>query len=719
MQSPIGTPFSDFRFGEQPSMVDGQCLQPSTQSIVLLHSTPLHTSAGMEKVKSLLASISSTDGRLVSVIDTALEIMEKEGLAWRAKVPCRLVGVHPANRGGYGVNPAEVHRLGSQIVAMGFSKAACSHAVAIENGGGICTKFTEMMQASPMLGTCTAIQYGSVSCSHTNEFLKAVMCGVETDYENLCDADKTMSYNRLCKDGGLKEALDHGLDWLIVSASAVHQFPQLPDYIQSARNLTGAVHQQEDSFQLLNKIQNLASHQYKACGGIVDWSEIEKILVRRCHASVEEVGPLVKFCRQYGGGEAGTFVADLCAFQKDFVPPGRVVPVGTWKSLTDLKLGPKELAPHFMCAVLKSQAACPKAKLDGNICKYISNSDINSLQGQKKDLMLQAEAVLSECRAAVSGKGLPEAAVAKALGKLDVHMVKLVLNKGGPNQCQSPSEIAQTFAEDLGIQQPVQPTPKKQSEASASDFVQYDEAGKATNSGRLALLAAGFKAGCVVKDKGGTIRKITAIDDDGTVQLDTATVEYEHFVDQYKVTNEVQTDYMHDWASRAPCKCTHYRDSVKKGYITTAMAAAAAQINDIDNLGRSLNIAVKPLKAVYAKEDMKKVVLVPESTKIVFAKTSGALRGSLKIGGGVEEHFWVQPMFSTSFASPAWAMKVVDSGDTNMKLTMKKVGIKIADTTVEVHVPTFASVRKIAKGDELVACIEEKSEPAAKRAKAR
>ena len=71
--------------------------------------------------------------QVVSAVDMIIERLEAIGLAYRLSIPPELMGVNPANRNGYGLSPVEVHALGADIVKIGWSWAACAHAVAVED----------------------------------------------------------------------------------------------------------------------------------------------------------------------------------------------------------------------------------------------------------------------------------------------------------------------------------------------------------------------------------------------------------------------------------------------------------------------------------------------------------------------------------------------------------------------------------------------------------
>ncbi len=84
------------------------------------------------KIVSLIEDAKREGGKIVMIVDCILAILLTAKLAHRQTLPPSVVGIHPANRDGLGVSATEVHALGVDITAMGWSPEACSHAVCIE-----------------------------------------------------------------------------------------------------------------------------------------------------------------------------------------------------------------------------------------------------------------------------------------------------------------------------------------------------------------------------------------------------------------------------------------------------------------------------------------------------------------------------------------------------------------------------------------------------------
>jgi hypothetical protein len=222
------------------------------------------------KIVSLIADAKGEGGKIVMIVDAILAILMAAKLAHRQTLPPGVVGIHPANRDGHGVSATEVHALGVDITAMGWSPDACSHAVCIEadTEGAIIDFTMKVKNESEGLASCTAseIAYGSLSCSHTNQFLCCVIAAIPSQHESLC-SDGRMSKAMLSdKDQGLSKALVDGLSWIVLKQEVQLLYPDLPDLIQKARNDPGRAQRQEGEVQVLLRIASLAKSNATTSG---------------------------------------------------------------------------------------------------------------------------------------------------------------------------------------------------------------------------------------------------------------------------------------------------------------------------------------------------------------------------------------------------------------------------------------------------------------------
>jgi hypothetical protein len=386
---------------------------------------------------------------------------------------------------------------------------------------------------------------------------------------------------------------------------------------------------------------------------------------------------------------------------------------------------PTELCPWVVTAIIKGQASCPKSKCDGNIARLITQADIKSLLGKRKADMLQAEAILAECRAMTSGLALNPDTVVRTLGKLDVSMCKMLLGKEQQKHGSSPQDIAKAFAVDLGIA-PKDPPSEDAASSSrteaplAGGIVQYDEHGRPTEVESMVLHQKGFAKGIVVESGGSIKGTIVRIDADGTVELEhegqTKTVDYVTFKDNYKqrgASTTAANEFIPDWEKFRPMKMQN--EVLMKAQIVIAIASMAQ--DDCTDL----KIQVKPMKSVYVTKDIaaRKLILTPESSRIMFETHRDGLNG--RVGS---QQYRLLPQFSVSkHVVAAWAVREADDNHgANMIVQYKKVMVQAGEVTIEVVVPFLLNTKKLHGGDELFldkvkASTESSSDQAKKKAK--
>ena len=289
--------------------------------------------AANPKIVSLIDAAQREGGKIVSAVDAILALLKSDSLAYHMPaIHPTMVGIHPANRDGYGVSATEVHALGAEITAMGWSWSACAHAVNIEaDATGTVVEYTcKLKNEADGMARCDPkeICFGSLSCSHTNQWLCCVLSGVESEHEILC-VDNRMSQAMLSeKDPAMGKALAEGMPWLVLKAKVAILYPTLPDLIQKAKNDPGRAQRQEGEVQVLFRIARLAKAKSTKHDGhiVVDWQTVEKVLLQRKLSEPEDLPHLVKFVQRWGGGIDGIFLEDLNNFHKVFVASGRIIP---------------------------------------------------------------------------------------------------------------------------------------------------------------------------------------------------------------------------------------------------------------------------------------------------------------------------------------------------------------------------------------------------------
>ena len=682
-------------------------------------------------IAAQIESIDKQDSQFVAIIDNIVCRLMDHKLAWRMKVPPRLVGVHPANRGGYGVSAVEVHALGRDIVKMGWSPAATAHAACIEDGPdkSIAKFSVRLSRSTPGLGVVdeSTIKYGSLACSHTNQFLVALLSEVESEHDSLTIAGRMSPAKVGGRDPKIAEVLQDGMTWLVLASQVAELYPRLPDLLQHARNATGAVQRVESEFAILSKIQSMIALRGSLS---VDWTKIGDAVGSRTRLAKTEVATLLRFVQLYGGGDDGRFVRELDHFSKVFVPTGRVVPIATFAALTELKLAPAEVAPFFVSAVIKAQAACPAAKIANGICRFISSSDIASLAGPRRQSMAEAELVLRTCRTLVAGRKVNAEALSKALARLDTLMARFVLGKESKFEsakqlgAQFVSEVQVAMAaagDDSKIESPFAWAPagstgaqhQQSSSGSSKDepmILQYEADGSAKAAFSLLLRSAGFVDGSTVKNAKSEKWKISTIDDNGDVNLapidgqgQSLRIAYSEFIEKYQKASQ-SVENVANWTDRRLSASMAAKEQAAKAMVVVALERLSEEAPP------KLRIQWKPMRGVFSEAavGIGKLVLVPETTKIAITTvpTGGGLPATTPIDLGGKQVV-LQPIVHLETVVPAWIMRVVDDPDVaTMHIVDRTVAVSMtcrrkSNDPIEVVVPVFVNRLAVKVGEEL------------------
>ena len=349
-------------------------------------------------IVALLNEAKQNNGKLVSIVESLDNEFLTQGLAYKLQIPCNMMGTHPCNRDGYGLHDSAVHSLGSEICAVGFSCGATSHACCIEDNASrdIETFSMHLCNSSDLLADVQPgdIKFGSLSCSHTNAFLKALMNEVPCDIESLSENNR-MSLDKCCRaDQGLKEACERGLKWLVYRSQVAVLYPDFCGLVQQARN--ASLQRAESEVQLLLRIHEYAVAKTSTVGTI-DWPAVAKQASNV--TTMHDIPSLVAFVQRWSGGSHGLLLKELTFFHRNHVNSDRIIPAATFQALANLRLSAEQNGiPLFVIAVLKCQLTCPDNKVIQKLCKYITAGDIGSIATKKTKFALEAKNIMRQCR---------------------------------------------------------------------------------------------------------------------------------------------------------------------------------------------------------------------------------------------------------------------------------------------------------------------------------
>ena len=136
----------------------------------------------------------------------------------------------------------------------------------------------ELASKNDMLAPVVAdsIRYGSLACSHTNQFLRCVLASVPSDDDILSEGGR-LSLAKLRERGAeFASACENGLKWTVLSHKVRARFPAVLGLLQESRNATGQVAIRENEVQVLLRLHGLATRD----GQQIDWKSIQRAVIR-------------------------------------------------------------------------------------------------------------------------------------------------------------------------------------------------------------------------------------------------------------------------------------------------------------------------------------------------------------------------------------------------------------------------------------------------------
>jgi hypothetical protein len=360
---------------------------------------------------------------------------------------------------------------------------------------------------------------------------------------------------------------------------------------------------------------------------------------------------------------------------------------------------------------VKAQATCPEGKVSNNICRYVTATEINGLNGPKKAAMIAAEEVLRECRTIVANSGVAGAAAVKCLGRLDTLVARLVLGKKDDLKHATIQDIARDFVSEL---HPGGTPAADGAGMAVPNMVQYDEGGSAIGAELMSLQNQGFKVGSVVKNSANKLFTIASLEaDGGQVTLHelchdgpggtASKVDYCDFVGCYRIS-AMTLEVVADWATKSPQHQCDYRDAVARAHVLTALAQLGRQGST------GLRVQLKPVRTVFAEEAfaVQKLILVPETTKTSTDVSKSCFMCEVHVTGGGTLKMTLLPNFGPTFVAPAWAVRSTDNPEhANVAIVKKSVSIvisigKSSEARLQVTVPYFTNLKRLQPQDELL-----------------
>ena len=322
---------------------------------------------------------------VVGGAEKLLQLLQKAGLTYTMFINPRQVGVDPINRGSLGLNLEEVLPLITEIIQIGWSWKAVAHAKCVEATPG--SDELEAFNASLVKGSkivapveANTIQFGSITCGHTNQGLRAIQAQLASSIPELSRDGKLDLEAVRAKDPEMADAVYKGLEWTVLRHEVRQRFPKVLEYLSEAGNNNIA--------RQPNEVQGLLMlHTEAKKTNDPDWVEIKKKVLRNLPVWKDEYADLVCFAVAKSGGPTGHFLAWLKKFHSTFVRGGRRVHGSLYGALADF--------PHIFSAyaILGAAYTCPAEKMKYGVCDWFGASAVNR---QKKEAERSKWATIEE-----------------------------------------------------------------------------------------------------------------------------------------------------------------------------------------------------------------------------------------------------------------------------------------------------------------------------------
>lgn len=232
-------------------------------------------------------------------------MLEDHSVTHRQLITVEEVWVHPLNRSGLGLNPAEAHKVLATVKSIGgdfdhLRKACCFELATSGPAHDDQRKFNlDLIERSNGL---MAAQSGkerlmSVSCSHFCAALRAAKSRCRTDEQSIADNRGFLNELQLSKgDPALQKMMQSGWSWLVIPAAVEAQWPQLPHLAQEALN---SVH---STYTVVSELQAMSALAVQISTKGADWKAAVAAVAASEPPCKQYLTVLSDFVRMYGGG---------------------------------------------------------------------------------------------------------------------------------------------------------------------------------------------------------------------------------------------------------------------------------------------------------------------------------------------------------------------------------------------------------------------------------
>jgi len=237
------------------------------------------------------------------------------------------------------------------------------------------------------------IEVFSLTCSNTNAALRVGGSDLPADDRTICFNGRASQPKVAEVDAFLADAIENGIEWLVLDSSIEEEHPEFLVLITEADNVPMALASADSPSTMMLKLHNVAS-KMSGDDPLTDANAIAKRSVQ----NASDVDSYIAFVRSWSGTKEDPWVLnefdDFCKYVRGLRDPS----ADTVRALAAIELGPL-VGAHWRLACLKGMASAPARYISATNNIFITESEVRSMSKGKKEFVLQADAHMREARA--------------------------------------------------------------------------------------------------------------------------------------------------------------------------------------------------------------------------------------------------------------------------------------------------------------------------------
>ena len=348
---------------------------------------------------------------------------------WNSYGSTHLVSINPMNRDEKLMSAAEMSAKGAKIVNVGASRdlCDCNRAWATQDDPVKRESWNWTVKTAAISDhfgkPSMSIAYGSIGCSHWNQFLHAVNTESPTSVESLKDRrgfiDKAKIFGN---DKVFQEIASTGLQWSVIKKGFLDRFPLVPKLFSKALNTEHNIAVGETWDQQISSICSIAG-SYE---GDIAWSSLCKQITASQGAHIGDLGIHVQFVKKYGGGRTLSHIKSSLQYLNCRMPPHRKVSGQFIRNLTEVPLAADFQVPRLVQAAFRAHACCDEMHCDDHLARYITFPEVKSIGGKNREKALEAEQTLARLQQVLEASN--RSAVIE-YGDISVSILEAVIGK--------------------------------------------------------------------------------------------------------------------------------------------------------------------------------------------------------------------------------------------------------------------------------------------------